>query len=192
MMLRVGTAILKPMKQYNEMIRILSLRNNTCTDEYTAFSLYSIGTAHYELTNVDSAIANLNKAIEIDSNYHWAHIYLGDIFYSQKNTVEAEKHFSFVVNNAKLDLEKYKNELAAAYSKQAGIKLDAKKYKDLEKVAKEWLDLIPENNEYACLYLAVSYQGSGDAANACKYYREVLKINKDNKTAKDNLKGLGC
>ncbi|MPN59131.1 hypothetical protein SDC9_206850 [bioreactor metagenome] len=99
----------------------------------------------------------------------------------------------YVIENAKLDPENSKNELNSAYLKLAGIKLDTKKYKEIiDKVGKEWLELFPENNEYAHLFLAIAYQASEDAANACKHYREVLKINPNNKTAKDNLKKIGC
>jgi Tfp pilus assembly protein PilF len=52
--------------------------------------------------------------------------------------------------------------------------------------------MLPDKNEYAHLYLAVAYQGLGDQSNACKHYNEVLKINPNNQTARDNRKSLGC
>jgi Tfp pilus assembly protein PilF len=41
------------------------------------------------------------------------------------------------------------------------------------------------------LYLAFGYQGLQDAENAKKAYREVLKLDANNETAKKNLKALG-
>ncbi|MDR0926234.1 MAG: tetratricopeptide repeat protein [Ignavibacteria bacterium] len=192
-MLLVGARICNPRKMYSEVIRILSLRNTTCdADENTPYCYYLIGTANFELKNIDASIAALQKSIEVNPQYYYAYIYLGDVYINQKNVAEGEKLFNFVIDNAKADVTKYSNELNIAFQKLAGQKLDAKKYGDLQKIAKQWLDLLPDKNEYAYLYLAVAYQGLGDQPNACKNYREVLKINPDNKAAKDNIKNLGC
>jgi superkiller protein 3 len=180
-------------KDFDGVIRTVNAGVNNCpVDNNTPYLYYLLGTAYFELKRVDDAIAALQKAIEINPKYYWAYIYLGDIYFSQKNVVEGERQFNFVIEDAKSDPETFKNELNSAYSKLAGIALDAKKYKDLERVAKRWLESIPDENEFAHLYLAVAYQGSGEQSNACRHYREVLKINPDNKTARDNLRSLGC
>ena len=192
MMVRVGTAILRPMGKLEETVKILKLRNQICNDEHDAFAHYSLGTAYYDLKNVEASIEAIKRAIEINPRYFWAYIYLGDIYCAQKNIAEGEKQFAFVIENAKGDIANSRNELHAAFVKLAGLKLEAKQFRDLERIAKEWLNIMPDDNEFAHLYLAVAYQGQNDARNACRHYNEVLKINRDNRTARDNLRNLGC
>ncbi len=193
-MYRVAIQILKPKKQYDKMIEILNIRLNTakCSDENDAFCYYSIGTAYFELKDTEKAIVNLKKSLEVNPSFYWSNIYLGDIYYSQKDFAASDDEFTKVIEAAKSDPVKYKNELNAAYQKMCSSRLDTKKYKDLEKYSKDWLTAIPENNEYGHLFLAVAYQGQSNGDQAIKEYREVLKVNKDNKTAKDNLKALGA
>lgn len=192
-MLLVGARLYYSKKMYGDAIRTLTQYVTNCpqTDEFP-YAYYIMGISNFELKNTDAAITALNKAIEINPDYYFAHIYLGDILVGQKKQAEGEAEFNFVIEKAKSDPVKYKNELNMAFQKFAGIRLDAKKYTDLNKICKQWLEILPENNELGNLYLAVSYQGNGDKDNACRSYHEVLKINKDNKTAKDNLKALGC
>jgi tetratricopeptide (TPR) repeat protein len=108
----------------------------------------------------------------------------------QNKLEETIKLLNFVVEKGKLDSEKYKNELNTAFQKLAGNRLEGKRYGEVEKIAKDWIATLPEGNEFGTLYLAIAYQGLADQPNAIKYYREVLKINPENKTAKDNLKAL--
>lgn len=192
-MLLVANQILKPQKRYAEMIEVLKKRLGTsaCSDNNDAFCYYTMGTGYFSLNDTAKAIETLKKAIEIQPEFYWAHIYLGDIYYSMKNMTESEAAFNLVIEAGKADPEKYKNELNAAFQKIASARLDGKKYADLEKIAKEWTSYINEENEYGHLFLAIAYQGQGKVEQAKSSYREVLKINKDNKTAKDNLRALG-
>ena len=195
-MLLVGSRIYRPMKKHEEAINILTSRVNNCSDESerenNSYCYYLIGTSHFDLKQIDEAIDALKKSIELNPNNFWAYIYLGDVYWFQKNIPEGEKQFNLVIENCKSNTEKYKNELNTAFQKLCDNRLQSKKYKELEKFAKDWINLFPDANEFAYLYLAIAFQGNGDQANACKNYREVLKINKDNKTARDNLKSLGC
>ena len=180
-------------KDFEGVIRTVNVSIKNCpVDNNTPYLYYLLGTAYFELKRVDESIAALQKAIEINPKYYWAYIYLGDIYFSQRNVAEGEKQFNFVIEDAKAEAENFKNELNSAFSKLAGIALDAKKWKDLERIGKRWIETLPNENEFGHLYLAVAYQGSGDTAGACRHYREVLKINPDNKTARDNLRSLGC
>ena len=151
-----------------------------------------LGTAYFELKNVDASITALQKAIEINPEYYFAYIYLGDIYCFQKNINEGEKQFQYVIENAKSDPTNNANAINQAFSKLAGTKLEAKKYADLIKIANDWLAVLPEKNEFANLYLAIAYHGQQDKDRACRFYNEVLKINPDSKVARDNRKSLGC
>ncbi len=189
----VANQILKPQQKYQEMIDILQLKLNTnvCSDENDAFCYYTIGTGYFTLNDTTKAIEALEESLKLNSKFYWSNIYLGDIYYAMKNIKASEEQFNKVIVEAQEDKEKYKHELNASFQKKASIRLDSKKYNELEKIAKEWVNVFPENNEYGNLFLAIAYQGQQKIEQAKAAYREVLKVNKDNKTAKDNLRALG-
>ena len=189
----VANQILKPQQKYQEMIDILQLKLNTniCSDENDAFCYYTIGTGYFTLNDTTKAIEALEESLKLNSKFYWSNIYLGDIYYAMKNIKASEEQFNKVIVEAQEDKEKYKHELNASFQKKASIRLDSKKYNELEKIAKEWVNIFPENNEYGNLFLAIAYQGQQKIEQAKAAYREVLKVNKDNKTAKDNLRALG-
>ena len=181
-------------KDYDGVVKTINVavKNDCPVDNNTPYLYYLLGTAYFELKNIDEAIAVLKKAIEINPQYYFAYIYLGDVYVFQKNNLEGEKQFQLVIENAKSDPVTNLNALNQAYSKLAGTKLDAKKYNDIISIGKDWLVVIPEKNEFANLYLAIAFHGLQNKDQACKHYNEVLKVNPDNKTAKDNRKSLGC
>ena len=181
-------------KAYDGIIKTtkINIDNNCPIDNNTPYLYYLLGTAYFELKDVAQSINALQKAIEINPQYYFAYIYLGDIYCNQKNTTEGEKQFQYVIDNAKSDITNNANAITQAFSKLAGSRLDAKKYNDLIKICNDWLAILPENNEYANLYIAIAHHGLQNKDQACKYYNEVLKINPDNKIAKDNRKSLGC
>jgi hypothetical protein len=78
-----------------------------------------------------------------------------------------------------------------ASAKLSGLYYKDKNWAKLLIVAKRWADSDPKD-EYAALYTAIAYQGSGDISNACVWYGKVLKINPNNKNAKQNKAALGC
>jgi len=115
-------------KRLEDVIRVLTISTNNCPiDNTTPYCYYLIGTSQFELKNIDASIAALNKAIEIDSNYFFAYIYLGDIYIHQKNPTEGEKLFEYVINRAKDNPTKYSNELNMVFQKLAGNRLEAKR-----------------------------------------------------------------
>jgi tetratricopeptide (TPR) repeat protein len=125
-------------KKYNDVIRIMNICLSNCpVDNNTPYCYYLLGTANFELKNFDASIIALKKAIEINPLYFFAYIYLGDVYINQKNNAEGEKLFDYVIETAKTEPEKYANELGMAFGKIAGQKLNAKKYQELQKVAKQ-------------------------------------------------------
>lgn len=72
-----------------------------------------------------------------------------------------------------------------------GFDLTAKNFDAIITRSKAGLE-IDGKNQWLNLYLAIGYQGSGDTNAACKWYKEVLKIDSNNDTARKNLKALGC
>ncbi|MCX8054257.1 MAG: tetratricopeptide repeat protein [Ignavibacteria bacterium] len=188
----LGTSLNK-MKRYKESIEILNKRlaTNACNDDNNYLIHYFIGLSYFFDGNSQQAIAPLQKAIELNPAFLWSMIYLGDVYANLNDNVKAEEMFSRAISTGTSDVEKYKSELNQAFAKLAQMKLEQKKYKDLEKIGKEWLTAMPEN-EFAALFTAVAFHGQGQNEAACRNYKLVLKINPNNKTARDNIKALGC
>jgi len=188
----LGTSLNK-MKRYKESIEILNKRlaTNECNDDNNYLIHYFIGLSYFFDANSQQAIAPLQKAIELNPAFLWSMIYLGDVYANLNDNVKAEEMFSRAISTGTSDVEKYKSELNQAFAKLAQMKLEQKKYKDLEKIGREWLTAMPEN-EFAALFTAVAYHGQGQNESACRNYKLVLKINPNNKTARDNIKALGC
>lgn len=188
----LGTSLNK-MKRYDEAVEVLQKRLNVgeCADSLDYIIHYFIGISNFFNTKTLQAVEPLNKAISLNPEFLWSRIYLGDVYANMDSLQLAENQFNLAITKGTTDPVKFKNELNQAYFKLAGMKLDQKKFKDLEKVGKDWLTAMPES-EYAALFTAFAYQGQNNVEMGCKYYRMCLKINPNNKTAKDNLKALGC
>jgi len=188
----LGTSLNK-MKRYTEAIEILNKRLNTaqCTDSNDYIIHYFIGISYFFNQQAQLAISPLQKAIELNPNFLWSMIYLGDVYANLNDNTKAEEMFLRSITTGSPTADKYKSELNQSFAKLAQMKLEQKKYKDLEKIGRDWLAIMPDN-EFAALYTAVAYHGMGQNEPACRYYKLVLKINPANKTARDNTKALGC
>lgn len=184
---------LNRMKDYDGAVHILQKRLDTqeCRDSLDPVVYYFIGTSYLFNAKPDLAKPALEKSIELDPSFLFAHIYLGDALAALSDATGAEKSFQYVIDNGTADPEKNKSALNQAYSKLCGMKLDQKKYADLIKISRVWTDLYPDL-PYPPLYLAVGYQGAGDTANACKFYKRVLQLDPKNAPARKNKDALGC
>jgi len=184
---------LSRMKNYDEAISLLEKRINTkvCSDSTDFIIYYTIGTSYFFNGNAQSALEPLKKAVELNSNFLWSRIYLADVYANLGDLYNAELEFNNTILTGLLDKDRYKSELNQAYAKMAGIKLEQKKYRDLEKIGRDWLAAMPES-EFAAIFTAVAYQGLNNIEAACRHYRMALRINPNNTTARDNVRGLGC
>ncbi len=186
-------ATLSRMREYDEAIALLEKRINTnvCSDSSDFIIYYTIGTSYFFNGNAQAALEPLKKAVELNSNFLWSRIYLADVFANLGDLENAEEQFNNTIMAGLLDKEKYKSELTQAYVKIAGMKLEQKKFRDLEKIGKDWLAAMPDN-EFAALYTAVAYQGLNNLEAACRHYKMTLRINPNNTNARDNIRALGC
>lgn len=188
----LGTSLNK-MKRYSEAIEILNKRLSTaqCSDSNDYIIHYFIGISYFFNQQSQQAIAPLQKAIELNPNFLWSIIYLGDVYANLNDNAKAEEMFARAISTGSPTPDRYKSELNQAFAKLAQMKLEQKKYKDLEKIGRDWMTVMPDN-EFAALYTAVAYHGLGQNDAACRNYKIVLKINPNNKTARDNIRALGC
>lgn len=188
----LGT-VLNSIKIYDESSNILKLRLNTqsCSDDNDSKIYYIIGQNFIFSNQPDSAIIYLEKSLEIDPNNMFAIVYLGDAYIQMKNQKKGMDYYRMVITKYDSDNTINQSAVIQAYAKLSNLILESKNYAELNKVTKRWSDLFPDNL-FANLYCAVSYQGLNDGDNACKYYGRVLKIDPNNKTAKQNRDVIGC
>lgn len=192
LMFFLGT-VLNSIKMYDESNNILKLRirTNGCTDGNDSKVYYIIGQNFIFNNQPDSAIVYLEKSIEIDPTNMFAVVYLGDAYIQMKNTKKGMDYYRMVITKYDADNTINQSAVIQAYAKLSNLILENKNYAELNKLTKRWSDLFPDNL-FANLYCAVSYQGLNDGDNACKYYGKVLKIDPNNKTAKQNREVIGC
>ena len=188
-MLQLGSLTLF-MKKFEESLYFYQMNYLNCPDTTTRTkSLYYIAYNFSNLTKPDSAMYYIDKCLNLDNSYVGAFILKADIYASMKSNDTATVFFKEAIAKGKADTSKYSRELNQAYIKLCGLLINDKNFKEMNKVAKEWTEF-DDKNEYAWLYLAVSYQGTSDIENAKKFYKKVLQINPKNKTASEMLKKL--
>lgn len=190
LMMRVGL-LLRDRRDYQPAIDVFRKRLARCSDSLDSRVRYFIGLSWYEANNLDSAIAVFNEAVALDSGNVFALVQLGASLNEKADVAGAKAVLNTAIAKAQTQGPDSKSQLSRAYATLANILLTEKNYADLKKMATAWIASEPAS-EAGNLYLAVSHQGLNEKDPACKYYREVLKLNPANDTAKQNLSSLGC
>ncbi len=176
-------------KMYNEAIEMYHKVINSCQNIQSATLYALLGRSYFSANQADSAAVYLDKAIASDSSLFFARSLAVSSYVSAGQIDHATQYFLDAIAYAKRDVEKYKRDIGAMGTSVCKAILDKKDYKELVRVAKIWVEFDPQS-EYGNFFLAIGYHGLGDTINAKKYYQEVIKINPNNKGAKDNLKML--
>lgn len=199
-MYKLGKTLLK-MKQYSTAIELFKKRLSTpnCQDKleaeinyWLAVSIFLIEKKEEEKTPMlNEAKAYIEKSISLDSTNYMSYIYLGDISAALGDIKNSEIQFNHVISKAVADTAANAGPLNQAFAKLCGLKLEAKKFPEIVKIAGEWAKLYG-TTATPFLYLAIGYQGQSDVENACKNYRKALQIDPKNATAKKYLADLGC
>lgn len=190
LMFRVGN-LLRQRQDYTGAIDVLRKRLANCNDSLNSTVNYLIGIAFYSAGNVDSAIVALQASIKADSNSLQPYIQLGRAYFEGKNAQAAHDILSKAIEMGKRNSEKSKRDIDQAYALRAANYLDEKDYPALKKMATEWITAFPDS-EFGHLYKAIGHQGTNEKDDACREYKQVLKVNPNNKPAKQNMDALGC
>lgn len=191
LMFRVGN-LLRQRQEYADAIAVLQKRIENCPDSLTSTTYYLIGVSFYSAGNLDSSIIALQESIKADSNSLQPYIQLGRAYFERDSTISlGQEVLSMAIEKAKGNVTENGRVVEQAFAMRCGKYLDAKEYDILKKITTEWVTLLPES-EFGNLYKAISHQGTNDTEQACKYYKKVLKINPNNKPAKQNMSALGC
>ncbi len=188
-MFRYG--VLLQQQQKNEAsTRILKMRLANCSDSLDARIMVLIGNNFFADSLVDSARAMYERAVAKDSLTPYFLSRLAEITLIQNDEARAKGLFEKVVTLGRNGSASDKQAAIGAIGRLNGMDLTAKRCQQVVDRSKTGLEIDPRS-EAMHLWTAVGYQCLNDAANAKKYYREVLRINPSNGTAKQNLKSLG-
>ncbi|GAB5465382.1 MAG: hypothetical protein Kapaf2KO_08180 [Candidatus Kapaibacteriales bacterium] len=184
------------MKQYEDAIWFFEQRinNAACKDEDITKeqqNYYYMGLAQLFSKMYNEAKTTLEKAVEMDPTDNQSKLYLADAYVNLDDEPKSIELYKGILVDAKADPEKNKAVLGSTYAKLAGNYQKNKDYATLGKLSKEWSETFPEN-EYAYIYLGISYQASGNIEEACKAYRKAAELNPNLPIAKKLLKDLGC
>jgi tetratricopeptide (TPR) repeat protein len=178
-------------KSYTESVNLYRKMLASCTSSSPARLNAFIGRCFFSANLPDSAIGYVQKAVALDSSLFFARTIGVRSLVTAGKLEEAVEWYLGGLEYAKREPAKFKGDIAGMAQSVCGAFIEKKDFKSLQKYSKMWVEFDP-TSEVGNLYLAVSFQGLGEKDGACKYYNEVLKINPNNKVAKDNKKLVGC
>lgn len=172
--------------------RVYQQRMANCTDSLNGKIAMFIGNNFYQDSLVDSAIVYYEKSLALEPNSYVTNR-LAETYGVAGNEPKARALYGQVIATAQMPEASAQDKQAAiqAMLKLNGLDIANKQYDDIVSRCKTGLELDPKN-QWLMLYLAFGYQGQGSTENACKWYREVLKVDPKNDSASKNLKALGC
>lgn len=134
--------------------------------------------AHLEAEDLDAALAELEKAVELDPELATAHSRIGRIHMLKGNLTEAGEAFT---NALRLDPESYTDafSLAEVYQK-------LRQFVDAVKAYRYALRLNPDD-PVAHMNLGMCYHQVGELSEAMASYRRALELDPDANAARVNL-----
>ena len=112
--------------------------------------------------------------------------------------IKAGQQYELVIGKALINPTENAQPLRQSFAKICGMYYENKNYDGVIKYATLWFENQPDV-EYGPLYVAIAYQNKyvssqsdADKAKSCEWYKNVLKVNPNNSTAKKNIDALGC
>lgn len=198
LMFSVGQ-LLRSMKNFNESNYFFMKHLQYCKDSSVSKSLFYLGYNYFNLSaqdtstkrqKLDSAIVFLLKSEAVNNKDLFTKIYLADAYAATERKDSAKAKFEEIINTGSKDTSTTtKLIVAQAFQKYAGLYMQEKNYKDLQKLAVQWTEYDAQSPN-GWLYLAISYQAQSDKENACKYYKKVTQLDPNNAKVKDIIKKL--
>ncbi len=179
------------LKKYDKSIDVFLKRVKHCEDEQSSNSYFFIGIDFLLSERPDTSINYFLKSYEIDSTNYRSLIYASDAYVKIEKQDSAIALWEKVIEETKQDTANFGWELSTSLQKLSGLYIQEKKFNDLKRTAKQWVQYEPENAD-AYFFLAISYQATKDLKSACKYYRKTLKYNPKHKHARQYYKKLNC
>jgi len=162
------------------------IRNNSLplaqvtTRSLEALQLYSRATDAMAQGDADNAQALLQSALELDPDFAMAHRRLARLYYSAGNREQELEHLTRAYNLRKTVTDREQRLIEESYYSVRG------QYEKAVESLVLLVNLYPDDPD-AQYELALAYLYSGNAANAEKYLRQVLKLNPFSAPAYDYL-----
>ncbi|MBI2793554.1 MAG: tetratricopeptide repeat protein [Ignavibacteria bacterium] len=172
---------------------IFRQRLANCQDSLDTRIHFLIGNNFFADSLVDSAIAEYETALKGDPGNGIFLVRLAETFASMGNVTKArELYHQVVIAGSDSSAEEHEKRTAiSAILKLNALDMELKDWAAIVNRSKSSLTLDPKN-KWLLLYIAFGYQGMGKTDDACKYYKEVLKIDPQNDSAQKNSKALSC
>lgn len=171
--------------------RIYSKRLENCKDSLEARTYALIGNNFFADSLVDSASYYYQRAIAADSTNLYFLSRQAEIYNIRGDVASANAMFSKIYEMGKDRTGEDRIQAERASVRLAAICLQDKNYSGVAENAKRATILNPKSVA-AWIYLGVGNQGAGNLDEACRAYREALKLDPQNKAARDNMKSLDC
>lgn len=192
LMFRYGL-LLQQKNQNERSTDIFRQRLANCQDSLDARIHFLIGNNFYADSLVDSAIAEYEYALKIEPGNGIFMVRLAETWSVMGNDAKARELYQQVITRGfdTTSADQEKRSAITAILKLNGLDVDAKKWTDIIERSKLGLHL-DVKNKWLLLYTAIGYQGAGKTDEACKFYREILKIDPHNESALKNSNALNC
>ena len=130
----------------------------------------------------DKAFTMYEKVIKKNEDIFWGWYNMGNLYRQTNNNVKALEMYRESISR--------RPDFLSAYKNSAVIYMKEEKRDEAITIIKEFIDKYPENIE-ALFCVAGIYHQEGDLKNAYEYIERVLKIDPDNKLAKELVKNGG-
>jgi tetratricopeptide (TPR) repeat protein len=190
-MFRFGVLLQK--RQPSFSTKIFRQRLEFCNDSLNGKIHLFIGNNFFADSLVDSAVAEYEAALLIEPGNGYYLTRLAETYSVTGNEPKAREIYQQVVDKGTASgaTDADKQAAISAVIKLNGLDVTAKQWGAIVDRCKSALSLDPKN-KWLILYMAIGYQGGGSTEDACKWYKELLKVDPANETAKKNTKALGC
>lgn len=172
--------------------RIYMKRLENCNDSSQARTYALIGNNFYADSLVDSASYYYDKAVAAEPTNLYFLSRQAEVFVVKGDAAQANALFTKIYEMGK-DKPSGEDRIQAerASVRLAAICLQDRNYACVTENAKRATILNPKSVA-AWIYLGVGNQGANNKDEACRAYREALKLDPSNRTAKENMKSLDC
>ncbi|RPI68840.1 MAG: hypothetical protein EHM43_03650 [Ignavibacteriae bacterium] len=191
-MFRFGN-LLQQRRSYARSTEIFRQRLANCSDSLDSRLYMLIGNNFFADSLVDSAIAQYELSLQKEPENGFVLTRLAETSQIKGDEPRARALYGQVIAKASMEGAK-KEDISAGMS--ASLKLNS-----LDYAAKNWAQIVERSttmlkldpaNKGLMLYSAIGYQGLGNKDSACKWYKELLKLDPANEAAKKNMAALGC
>ena len=205
-------------EDFNHAIDLLNLSLDLDGTDFHTFIL--LGYCYSSLNDIENAIINFKKSIDINADNEEAYLQLGNLFFSKQdstaiiyyqhvisiNPENRNAHYNLGLTYHSMGYEYFSNAQDAYHAIidlgiEDNIYVDAvhnlgfmflEDLKDYRNAINYFVEAIRVNplHYQSLCRLAICYQSLGDVINAEKYYKESLEINPEYDIAKENLEQL--